>query len=413
MTSCIATIVSANYLAYARVLVESVQQRDPAWAVKVLVVDRATPEIREAVRLSGLDVTFAEELGLPDFEALAFKYELVEFNTALKPTFLKRLFASGCERVAYLDPDIRLFAPLTPVSNALQRHQIVLTPHALAPAMDGLRPSDIDFLRNGAYNLGFIALARGADSAAMLDWWEQRCLSYGFSDLGFGTFVDQKWIDLVPSYFDSVEVLRDRTCNVAYWNLHERRITSAGPAPTVDGAPLSFFHFSGVKADKPGELSRHQTRHRLQPGTPLAALVADYCSELLRLGHANYSRFAYTFGSFDNGTRITRLMRRASCIGAPPATPFAAGGELHRHFEKEGWVTGGAPFKPPVTNTLDFDATAKPVVLANKGVRVLARIIGIERVDALLRYAGFLARESNYARVLLRQPFDFVHRDKR
>ena len=413
MKNYIATIVSANYLAYARVLRESVSRFEPDAHFKVLVVDRASADIRQAVSETGLDVTFAEDLGLPDFEALAFKYELVEFNTALKPTFLKRLFAAGADTAIYLDPDIRLFAPLKPVMEALGRKEIILTPHTMAPAMDGQRPSDIDFLRSGAYNLGFIALARGADSTALLDWWEQRCLSYGFNDPGFGTFVDQKWMDLAPAYFGSVEVLRDRTCNVAYWNLHERHVTSSAPTATVDGAPLSFFHFSGVNAEKPRELSRYQTRHRLQPGTPLAMLVADYCSDLLRLGHAGYGRFAYTFGSFDDGTRISRVMRRASCIGATPAKPFAARGELYRQFKSKGWIIAGKPFGPPVTSTYDFDATAKPIALANKMVRLLARVIGVEQVDALLRYASFLSRESNYATVLLRRPFDFVHRNKR
>jgi hypothetical protein len=313
----------------------------------------------------------------------------------------------------YLDPDICLFAPLTPVTDALSRRQIVVTPHALAPAMDGLRPSDIDFLRNGSYNLGFIALARGEDSKALLAWWEDRCLSYGFSDLGFGTFVDQKWIDLVPSYFGSVEVLRDRTCNVAYWNLHERHITSSGSAVTVDGLPLSFFHFSGVKAEKPGELSRHQTRHRLHPDTPLATLVADYCAALLRLGHETYKRIPYTFGSFDNGLRITRLMRRASCIAAQPEAPFATEGALYRQFKAKGWVSTTAPFKPPSTNTLDFDASAKSVVWVNKIVRLISHVIGVDRLETLLRYTTFLSRESNYARVLFKRPFDFIHGEKR
>jgi hypothetical protein len=414
MLSCVATIVSANYLAYARVLGESLARHEPTMNFQVLVVDRATPEVKAAVKESGLSVTYAEELGLPDFEAIAFKYELVEFNTALKPTFLKRLFAAGHDRVIYLDPDIRLFAPLTPVTEALGRAQIVITPHALRPAMDGLRPSDIDFLRNGAYNLGFIALARGASATAMLDWWEDRCLSYGFSDLGFGTFVDQKWIDLVPSYFESVEILRSPVCNVAYWNLHERTITMAGEVPMVNGTPLSFFHFSGVKADKPGELSRHQTRHQLQPGLPLAKLVANYCADLLRLGHATFSRLPYTFARFDDGTRLNKLVRRASCIQVQPARPFASTNPLLGQFRSNGWICDAkAAYKPPSTSTLDFDATARPVVWVNRAVRLLARVMGAERLEVLLRYTAFLARESNFARVLMKAPFEHSHGKRR
>lgn len=413
MNLCVATIVSANYLAYASVLAESLALHEPNGDFKVLVVDRTTPEVRDAVQNSGLDVVYAEDLGLADFDSIAFKYDLVEFNTALKPSFLKHLFARGYQSVVYLDPDIRVFAPLTPVTKALIQHQIVVTPHALAPAMDGLRPSDVDFLRTGAYNLGFIALSRGDDSTQMLDWWEKRCLSHGFSDLGFGTFVDQKWIDLVPSYFGSVHILRDPTCNVAYWNLHEREITKIGPIAEVDRSPLSFFHFSGVKANRPTELSRHQTRHRLIPGTPLATLVADYCAALLRFDHAKYSRLPYTFGHFDDGSRISRAMRRASCIEPRSPTPFAASGTLYRTFKNQNWLNSGTPFKPPSNNTLDFDESARSVRLVNGAVRFLSRLIGVDRLEALLRYAAFLSRESNYARVLFKKSFDFKHNEKR
>ena len=53
-------------------------------------------------------VAYAQDLGLPDFERLAYKYDVMELSTALKPTFLKRMMAEGFERVVYLDPDIEL-----------------------------------------------------------------------------------------------------------------------------------------------------------------------------------------------------------------------------------------------------------------------------------------------------------------
>src|SRR4029079_9492182 len=108
----------------------------------------------------------------------------------------------GLDQVVYLDPDICLYDSPTPVIEAMQRAEIVLIPHALSPLLDGARPPDIDFLRTGTFNLGFAAFRRGEQSLALLDWWESRCLSHGFNDPGFGTFVDQKWLDLAPCYFD-------------------------------------------------------------------------------------------------------------------------------------------------------------------------------------------------------------------
>jgi hypothetical protein len=407
---CIATIVSANYLAYARTLEESVRTHQPDAAFRVLIVDRPTDEVKAAVARSGLQAVYAEDLGIRDFEHVAFKYELVELNTALKPTFLKKLFAEGFDKVAYLDPDIRVFSTLAPVFDALDSANIVLTPHAMAPAMDGLRPSDIDFLRNGTFNLGFVALRNTPESIRMLDWWEERCLTYGFNDLGFGTFVDQKWIDLVPCYFEGTHVLKHAGCNVAYWNLHEREVSGTDGNYRVGEVPLCFFHFSGVKAERPDVLSRHQTRHSIRPKTTLAELVADYCTALLRHEHKAFAGIKYTFGHFDNGEAITVTARRAACFTEGAADrPFAAGAPLHTVVKEKGMLKRSGDAEAGA-NTLSFDQNSRRVRTINGLVRGAASILGIERFSALARYMGYLTREANMARVLLDKPFELAHK---
>jgi hypothetical protein len=411
--TCYATIVSPNYLAYARVLRDSLQVHAPHAQLHVLVVGRADPATRAAVEQSGLTAFFAEELGLPGFERLAFQFDIVELNTALKPSFLKLLFARGFDQVVYLDPDICLYQPPAPVMEALEHAEIVLIPHSLAPVMDGLRPSDIDFLRTGAYNLGFIGLRRGTQALALLDWWEQRCLSQGFNDPGFGTFVDQKWLDLAPSYFDGVHILKHPGCNVAYWNLHERHLSGDAAGPRVNDAPLVFFHFSGVDANAPTLLSRHQNRHVPAPGSVLAALVRDYCAKLRAAGHEQWSKLPYGFGALQDGTPVTPLMRRASCVKAMDArSPFDPASSLQRALKQAGLHPRMHARLAPVT-TLNFDPTEPRHVRVNFLIRVLARIIGTTRLEAMIRYATFLGWGPNLGAVLLDRPFELRHIDQR
>lgn len=411
---CFATIVSPNYLAYARVLRDSLALHAPDAQFHVLVVGRDDAATRAAVAKAGLPAIFAAELGLEGFEQLAYKFDIVEFNTALKPSFLKWLFARGFEQVVYLDPDISLYQAPKPITDALDGAEIVLIPHSRAPVMDGLRPSDIDFLRTGAYNLGFIALRRGRESFALLDWWEDRCLSHGFNDPGFGTFVDQKWLDLAPSYFDSVHILKHPGCNVAYWNLHERHLSRDVSGLRVDDAPLVFFHFSGVDANAPTLLSRHQNRHVPAPGSVLQELVREYCARLLQAGHAEWSGLAYGFSSLDDGTPITPLMRRAACAATIDArTPFNPASPLQRELRAAGLVPQVRPSRQPQITTMNFDASEPRVVRVNFLIRVLARIIGAARVEAMIRYATFLGWGPNLGAVLLDRPFELRHIDQR
>jgi hypothetical protein len=409
---CFATIVSPNYLAYARVLGDSLARHAPQADFRVLVVNRPTEQVRAAVAEAALEVTYAEDLRLPDFEQLAYKYDLVELNTALKPSFLKALFAQGYDQVIYLDPDICLFDAPAPILQALDQHEIVLIPHALAPAMDGLRPSDIDFLRTGTFNLGFVGLRRGDESLRLLDWWEDRCLAYGFNDPGFGIFVDQKWMDLAPAYFNSVHILKHRGCNVAYWNLHERTVQAGPQGYAVNGEPLVFFHFSGVNASAPGVLSRHQNRHALSKGSPLAEMVSRYCEQLLAAGHGRWTQLPYSFANLDDGTPLTPLMRRALALpGIRERAPFAANSALQRLLRQAG-VRADRKESAAVT-TLNFDAGDRRVTAVHSVLRVLARIIGPVRVAALVRYATFLGWGGNLAAVLVKQPFELRHIDNR
>jgi Nucleotide-diphospho-sugar transferase len=409
---CITTIVSANYLAYARALKQSVLAFHPNSYFRVLIVDRKKSEILDAVDHSGLEVLFAEELGIEDFEHLAFKYNLVELNTALKPTLLKKLLSSGFHEVIYLDPDIRVFADLEPIFTKLQDHSIILTPHSLSPIMDGSRPSDVDFLRNGSFNLGFIAVKSSEEARQMLDWWEDRCLSYGFNDLGFGTFVDQKWIDLVPSYFSGVHILKHPGCNVAYWNLHERNVdySLTDKRYYVNGCALIFFHFSGVKAEESGYLSRHQNRVAKLSGTSVVGeLVVNYCKLLIELGHKDFKLIQYSFGKFDNGAPISQLARRAICIpDMPTLSPFSCDSDLYRKLKKQGALNVNKNTLSD-KNTMTYNPDNLSEKIARFSSRYLFKFIGAERFLLIIRFIALLDRESNLARVIFRKPFDFTH----
>lgn len=414
MKNCVVTIVSTNYLAYARVLFESLKKTNCGFDFRALIVDRRTSIVEELVSESGLDVTYAEELQLPDLDRLFYKYDIVELNTALKPTFLKHTFGLGYDHVLYLDPDIRIFSMLTPVLDALKCAEIVLTPHALAPAMDNMRPSDVDFLRGGAYNLGFIGLKSSLQVYDMLDWWESRCLGMGFNDQAFGIFVDQKWIDLVPSYYSSVHILRDPGCNVAYWNLHEREVISDAGDFYVNNKPLIFFHFSGVLPFNSSILSKHQNRHNLQNGTVLHDLVQSYCDSLMTLGHAKYSKIPYGFSTLNDGTAITQIMRRALLVVPyDEREPFNCFSRLQRELRTAGITSSQRASTLKAPNAMTFNQSDNKVVFVNLLIRFTCKIIGLSRLQNLLRYTSLLMRESNLSAVLLKRPIDLVHRLRR
>src|SRR5665213_1524867 len=149
--SAACTIVSKNYFAYAKTLADSFLQRNPDCDFYILIVDRAKD--RDRFTHFRARVLFLEDLGIRDWLKVAFRFDIIELNTNVKPTLLKYLLGYGYPAAYYFDPDIYCYRSLEILDESLAAGDILLTPHSLSPfpESDGFRPVDRDLLRNGAY----------------------------------------------------------------------------------------------------------------------------------------------------------------------------------------------------------------------------------------------------------------------
>ena len=111
---------------------------------------------------------------------------------------------------------------------------IVLAPHLLRP---GNIDMEISSLAHGAYNLGFLAVSRAENSARFLQWWAERLFLYCYDDKSRGIFTDQKWIDLVPSFFDC-HILKHHGYDFATWSLLGSELVETQAGYAANGDPL-------------------------------------------------------------------------------------------------------------------------------------------------------------------------------
>jgi hypothetical protein len=405
------TIVSPNYLPFARTLAVSYLAQHPGHRFFVLIVadvDDAAP-FRHA---SFTPVTLGE-IGLDNLRATAMTYDILELNTNVKPTFLKYLLAAhGLDQLVYLDPDIFVYAPLAPVFDALDAGaSVVLTPHMTTPVFDGLHPSEQDQLYNGTFNLGFAAFSSSPESLHVLDWWESRCLDLGFSEGRTGLFVDQKWMNLAPGFFPATCILRHPGCNMAYWNLHERTLTASGASyavqsPTGPVVPLCFFHFSGVVVADPAVLSKHTNRFTLADRPDLQPLFAAYKAAVQANVKPDVDGLPYGFDAFSDGTTITRLARRLYAMhhaSLPPASvedPFAASSTFARLAKRSGWVKGTLP--PPKSTWHEFNPNDRRVRAVHGLLALALRLLGPHRYELLMRYLSHITVLRHQAVFLLK-----------
>jgi glycosyltransferase involved in cell wall biosynthesis len=302
------TIASRNYLAYARTLMQSVAAAHPDAPRYLALADRGDDAL---LADAPFDVVPLDALDLPDVDAFTFRYDIVEFNTAIKPyafAHLRQLHPDA--GIVYLDPDILVVEPLAAVEAAFADGALaVLTPHLTAPVDDDRHPGERAMLASGTYNCGFVAIGPHRDADRLIAWWADR-LEFGcVNDPAAGLFTDQKWVDLVPGLFPDVRILRDEGYNVAYWNLSQRPVAHRDGRWYAGDAPLVFAHFSGVDFDRPATFSRHQNRHTVATIGALRPLYEDWLARLAANGHDAQRRKPYAFAAFADGETICTPLR--------------------------------------------------------------------------------------------------------
>ncbi|MDQ1477482.1 MAG: hypothetical protein QOE62_2711 [Actinomycetota bacterium] len=304
------TVIARNYLAHARVLAASLRRSDPHASLAVLVLDDERGEIDDELEL--FDVIRPSDLDIAhrEFHFMATIYTVLELATAVKPWLLQYLLEHH-DVACYLDPDIEVFASLSEVVELARRHSIVLTPHTTSPIpRDGLLPGEREIRLAGVFNLGFIAVSN--DSDAFLSWWAERLRRECRIAVHDGLFVDQRWIDFVPGYFEP-GIVRDPGYNVAYWNLYDRVVKRGSDAYEVNGRPLRFMHYSGFEPLRPHLLSKHQgdrPRVRLDDRPALAHLCQRYATQLMKAGYLDAIDGAYRYDFTTDGIGIDDRMRR-------------------------------------------------------------------------------------------------------
>lgn len=305
------TIVARNYLALARVVSTTFLEHHPTGRFTVLLLDDVNHEVDP--ELEPFDVVRPDQIMPPDqFLEMAAGYNVVELATAVKPWLLYSILRSGASTVAYLDPDLCFYEDIDEVFELAAGAGIALTPHTVEPVpRDDRTPSEQYLLLAGVFNLGFIVV--GEQATDFLDWWCERLRTDCIIDPANGLFVDQRWVDLVPGYF-SHAIVRDRSLNVAYWNLSNRQVEERDGKAFVAGVPLRFFHFSGFDPDLPERLSKHdggRPRYDLAAMPAVQRLCHDYAERLIAAGHQAAREHGYGLDLLPNGVRLDDRMRRA------------------------------------------------------------------------------------------------------
>ncbi len=298
------TSICSNYLPKAMTLAESVKRHCPDAHFVLCLVEREVPDVaRDFPHFD--EIILAKDAGWDNFDTFMFRHSIVEASTAVKPRFMIHLTERypDADKFVYLDPDVRVYGEFVELRELLDEHSIVLAPHLLRP---GNIDMEISSLAHGSYNLGFLAISRSENSRRFLQWWADRLFLFCYDDKARGIFTDQKWIDLVPSFFDC-HILKHHGYDFATWSLLGSDLREVDGEYVVNGDRLRFIHFSGLDSgtiDKAiGWWLTDDNR------ATFVALYTEYLALLEQNGQSVIGKTPWSYGTYAGGDKIANAAR--------------------------------------------------------------------------------------------------------
>ncbi|MGE4777107.1 glycosyltransferase [Yersinia enterocolitica] len=243
------TVSDANYAVMALTMFDSVSEHYPESDLFLFLVGKGNVDKID----NNINIIYIHDiLDDIDLNQRISYYLQVELATSFRPQCFEHLFSNNYDSAIYLDPDLYIFRRMTEVDKLLEDGASgVVTPHALKTVRSNVAVAgDETFLKCGIFNLGFLALNCTSETLRMLSWWKDKLKWQCVADSRVGLFVDQKWLDLLPTYFDGFEILKSPLYNLAPWNSeHYSVISDLHGKFYIDNFdnPIAFIHFSGVR----------------------------------------------------------------------------------------------------------------------------------------------------------------------
>lgn len=405
---CAFTIVAKNYIGLGRILGTSLQRLHNDVDFRIFVADTfddQTPSLPQ-------DVVIVKHLQLyseAEWTDMAFKYDLTEFCTAIKPACFEHLFGLGYEQAVYFDPDIYIFSPINIVFNKLDQYDVALTPQIAGIHVDyqGEHP-EWAMNVNGIFNLGFCAMRNSELTKQVVQWWKQRLKDNSFMDRSMGNFTDQKWMDWMPGFLGSehLYVFHDLGMNMAPWNFFERelfkkegqimvRYRTADNPQRED--PLVFIHFAGYDYQKmkQGIISRKRIEN-LEEYADLELATNIYKNAIMQ-GEQVFDSFIqqpYSYAAYQNGMPIAKFHRRLyhgmTLEGHGFSNPFATGTDTYYALLKKKRMVSQEKFD---------NLNQRNISGLSKKKRMIGMLFGmLYRVMGYKRYALFVKSLYHYCR---------------
>lgn len=238
------TYFDSNYLLRGLTMYRSLQATGCVFDLHVLTLDERAQAALIALNLPNLHPIPLAELEAWEPALLQAKANRgrIEYYFTLSPILPLYLLArcADIDLITYLDADLYFYRSPEAIFKELGDNSILITEHRF-PGY--LREKE----KFGRYNVQYQSFRRDPEGLACLERWKAQCLEWCHDRLEDGKFADQKYLEEWPGRYEKLVVLKNKGAGLAPWNWATSPLCLNNGKIEVEGEPLVFYHFHGIK----------------------------------------------------------------------------------------------------------------------------------------------------------------------
>lgn len=240
------TLFDSNYLSRGLALIHSLRMHGDSSKIFITCLDMSTYEYLNPRRHElNIELIYIDELisSFPELKSAKNNRSKIEFYFTCTPFIIKHAVDKTPRDsfVTYLDADLYFFQNPKGIYDDLGGSSIGIIEHKYPWFLRRLEK------KYGTYNVGLLAFLNDSEGNKVLNWWASSCIEWCHDYPSDGRYADQGYLNRFEQISNRVTVLRNPGYNLAPWNTATNKIELIEKQISVDGYPLTFFHFHGLK----------------------------------------------------------------------------------------------------------------------------------------------------------------------
>jgi len=223
----------------------------PRDEIIILAIDPETERLLQRLKRPSWRIVTIADLSDQELLTLESTRPRREFCWTCTPALSAWMVRNGGrgDIVVYLDADLMFFAdPRVLIGELGDSGAILIHEHRYSPERK-------DWIAvSGRFNVGFVAFRVGEEARACVERWRKQTIACCENDPQKGLCGDQGYLDEWPARYPNLRVMQNIGAGVAPWNISQYELGSCKGAPTVNHAPMIFYHYHALRIVTAGSL---------------------------------------------------------------------------------------------------------------------------------------------------------------